>query len=225
MINDDPAGIVDLAAIRGGVPNAEVYRRPAVTMRTALAEGQSFTDALAAGSKRLEHLVRTDLQLAHTHQARHTLTARRNRRRPQGWVEAYRRVPSGTENCALCLIASTQRYWVKDLLPIHPGCDCGVAPLGPGEHLAQVIDPELLEATHEQVERLTGIADRGGRAVDYRQLIVPTEHGEYGPTLAWRHQSRSSPASPPRLGASRTHSRELGILGGSPARARHQDAR
>ncbi|MDO5533222.1 MAG: hypothetical protein Q4F65_01035 [Propionibacteriaceae bacterium] len=195
MADTAPAGVTDLAGIRGGVTPAEVYQRPAVAMRSALAEGKPFADALEAGAQRLESLVKTDLQLAHTHQARATLTApaRRGARRRGGHVEAFRRVPSGSENCAMCLIASTQRYWVGDLMPIHPGCDCGVQTLGVGEHVEQVIDSDLLEAVHDQVESFTGIYDRGGREVDYRLLIVTREHGEYGPTIGWKHQKHTGP--------------------------------
>lgn len=192
MLDDTPAGVVDLAGIRQGTTPDVVYQRPAVAMRSALAEGASMADAIEAGSRRLASLVATDLQLAHTHQARHTMTApagRRVGRRPRRGelVEAFRRVPSGSENCALCLIASTQRYWARDLLPIHPGCDCQVEPLGKGEHVAQVIDKDLLEAVHAQVEGLTGEGvDRSGRDVDYRELVITRKHGEYGPTIGWR---------------------------------------
>lgn len=192
MTGADPAGLADLAGIRGGVPAAQVYGRPAVAMRTALSEGETVTNALEAGAVRLASLVKTDLQLAHTHQARATLTAAR-RRRGRGTVEAFRRVPSGTENCALCLIASTQRYWVGELMPIHPGCDCQVQSLGRGEHVEQIIDEDLLEAVHDQVEGLVGMSDRGGREVDYRQLIIEYPHGEYGPTIGWKHQRRTGP--------------------------------
>ena len=194
LLDDDPAGVTNLSGIRGGVTPQQVYRRPAVTMRTELAGGATFTDALEAGRRRLESLVSTDLELAHTHQARHTMTTPGRRRRGRrGQVEAFRRVPSGRETCALCLIASTQRYWVGDLMPIHPGCDCGVETLGVGEHVDQVIDPDLLEAVHKQVEQLTGGSDRGGRDTDYRDLIVTRQHGEYGPTIAWRGQKFTGP--------------------------------
>ena len=197
LLDDDPAGVADLSQIRGGIPSSEVYRRPAVSMRTELAGGSSFTDALDAGRRRLQSLVSTDLQLAHTHQARHSMTvpgSRRRRRRDRGEVEAFRRVPTGRENCALCLIASTQRYWVRDLMPIHPGCDCGAEPLGAGQHTDQVIDADLLEAVHAQVEGLVGVADRSGREVDYRQLIVTREHGEIGPIIGWRGQKFTTAA-------------------------------
>lgn len=182
-----PAGVsIDVTQLRGGIPPEEVYRRPSVAMRSVLAAGGTFPDALAAGTTRLKYLVRTDLQLAMTHQARQT-------QRGAG-VQAYRRTLTGRENCGLCAVASTQRYWVSDLSPIHPGCDCGVAPLGPDEAPDQVIDADLLESVHDAVERFVGDSDRGARAPDYRELVVVREHGEYGPILTWRDDRFTSAA-------------------------------
>lgn len=192
MTDGEPSTqLVDPRELRAGVAHADVYRRPAGAMRSALASGASMSDAIESGAKRLANLVSTDMELAHTHQARASMLAANKaagRRRGRGRVNAYARTLQGEDNCALCAIASTQRYWVGDLLPMHPGCNCGVRPLGVGEHLEQVIDRELLEATHAQVEGLTGEYDRSGRLVDYRQLIVTREHGEVGPTLTWKHQ-------------------------------------
>lgn len=178
------AGPIDVTDLRG-VPDEQVFTRPAVEMRTQLAGGKTFTDAKKASDLRLKSLVGTAMQMAFTRQA-HRSMGISNR-------EAYRRVLNGSGDCALCVIASTQRYWKKKLLPIHPGCDCSVAPLAPGEAVSQVIDPDLLEAAHNQVETLTGIADRGGRAPDYRKLIVTREHGEIGPLLTWDGQHFTGP--------------------------------
>ncbi len=174
------------------VPMDEVYQRPAVEMRTGLSDGMSMTDAIKAGAVRLASLVSTDLQLANTHQARGFLTG--------GDIEAFERTLTGRENCGLCVVAATQRYWRGDLLPIHPGCDCGVRPLGKGEHREQVIDRAALETIHAQVEQLTGGYDRGARVLggtnarsDYLDLIQVDTHGEYGPTLHWRHQQFTGP--------------------------------
>lgn len=184
------------ARLRGeAVTPAEVYRRPAVTMRTALADGQPFSAALAQGAVRLASLVSTDLQLAKTHQSRATMRAAGSA------VGGYRRVPTGRENCALCLIASTQRYHRGGLMPIHPGCDCDQEPLAPGEAVNQVIDPSLLEQTHDWASAAAGIdlVDRGARDLglgtgrDYTELLVTREHGELGPVLTWRHQSFTGP--------------------------------
>lgn len=176
---------VDRAAVTGGrgVPADDVYRRPGTTVYTELANGTAYPDAVAAGGARLASLVSTDLQMAKVRQADQSL------RSPY-----FARVLTGEENCALCVIASTQRYTRGNLMPIHPGCDCNIRELSASESVAQVIDPDLLEETHSQVEELTGIADRGGRAPDYRDLIVTHEHGEYGPTLAWRGQKFTGPA-------------------------------
>ncbi|MDO5671271.1 MAG: hypothetical protein Q4G30_00230 [Actinomycetaceae bacterium] len=112
---------------------------------------------------------------------------------------------------------------MADLLPIHPTCDCSVEPLPDDwrrwESLDgdfRVIDKELLEATHQQVGLIEGVADRSGKDPDYRKLIIVSEHGEIGPELKWRHLDKdkkpkqtsqgkvvSSPQALPRSKASR----------------------
>ena len=166
-----------VTALRG-VPPERVYRRPGVTVWTALSQGKPLDQAVDAGKLRLEQLIGGDLQNAKRVQSRATMRASGN--------QYYRRVLTGRENCALCVIASTQRYHVEDLLPIHPGCDCSVSPLPPGMGMSQVIDEELLEAVHDAVAEHTGASDRGARDPDYRKLIVQSEHGEYGPTIAFK---------------------------------------
>lgn len=198
VLGSSPVGTIDTSALRGVDPS-EVYQRPAVAMRTALSQGKSFTDALAAGAARLASLVVTDLQLANTHQASEVLGS--------SGAAGFRRTLTGNEDCALCVIASTQRYHRGNLLPMHPGCDCGVAPLKGGEPVPQVIDSALLNATHQQVAEFTGTSDAGARDLgngkktssgksvsDYTDLIITREHGELGPVLAWRGQTFTSAA-------------------------------
>lgn len=176
-----PAGTVDTDDLRG-VGAEQVYRRPAVTMRTALAAGQTLSAAQAAALARLVSLVSTDLQLAHTHQAARTLA---------GYAPGFRRVLSGRSGCALCVLASTQRYRAGELMPIHPGCGCGVEPIDPARQDLQVLDSARLEALHQQVADFAGRADASGR--DYRDLVVVHEHGEIGPVLGWRGQQFTGP--------------------------------
>lgn len=180
-------GSVDRAAVmsaRNADP-ALVYRRPAVSVYTALASGAGFAQAVAEGASRLGSLLSTDMQLAHTTQARVSMS--------QGGFRYYRRVLTGAENCARCAIASTQRYRSGDLMPIHPGCDCVVEPIESDSDPGQVIDPDLLETIHSEVEGFSGFQDRTGRD-GYLDLIVTHEHGEYGPTLAWRKDHFTGPA-------------------------------
>lgn len=168
-----------------GVPASEVYRRPAVSVYTELAAGKPFEVALEAGATRLVSLAMTDLQMAKVRQSRASLSG--------GSFTYYRRVLTGNEDCALCMIASTQRYHKGDLMPIHPGCDCDVATLKADEDPGQVLDPDLLERTHDLVGDSGGAVDRS-TTDDYRNLLATREHGEVGPVLTWRDQRFTGPA-------------------------------
>lgn len=161
------------------------YMRPANAVWASLAEGKSLSESVTVGGTRLLSLVSTDVQLAKTTQARRSLQA--------GGYKYYRRVLSGSENCALCSIASTQRYFVGDLAAIHPGCDCGVEGVSAEFDPGHVIDPQFLEATHARVGQIE-LIDRGGRNPDYRKLIINREHGEIGPLLTWRSDHFTGPS-------------------------------
>ncbi|OZD48582.1 hypothetical protein CH252_18800 [Rhodococcus sp. 06-1477-1B] len=181
-----------------GVPAAEVYRRPAVTTYSALAAGKSFDDARASGRSRLLSIAASDLQQARSRQSRDAYAAT--------GFEYTVRVLSGRENCALCVIAATQRYRIGELQPLHPGCDCGErgmrAPHDPGI----AIDRDTLEETHSEIWEQIGRFDRnamdigrgktdakGRRISDFTDLIVTREHGELGPTLTWREDRFTGP--------------------------------
>lgn len=190
---------IDQDEIRGarGVDPRIVYRRPAVDVYTALAAGKPLPQAAAEGRLRLTQLIGGDMQLAKVHASRQSM---------RGYPEEgqfYRRVLTGRENCALCVVASTQRYYRGDLLPIHPGCDCDVQPLPPGLAVNQVIDEDLLEQVHQITADRLGVSDRGGRTPDYRKLLTVSEHGEYGPTLSWaqpkaKPKTKAGEAEPPK---------------------------
>jgi hypothetical protein len=146
-----------------GVGAAEVYRRPAVTIYTALANGTAYNAALEEGTNRLLSIVSTDLQQARNRQASRSVQS--------SGFRFYRRVLSGKEDCDKCRIASTNRYRKADLMPIHPGCDCGVEPL-------VEFDPEP-----------------DPRA----DTVVTNMHGELGPTLGWAADNFTSAADIPAL--------------------------
>ena len=183
-----------------GVDPRVVYRRPAVDVYTALAAGKPLPQAAAEGRLRLTQLIGGDMQLAKVHASRQSM------RGYPAEGQFYRRVLTGRENCALCVVASTQRYYRDDLMPIHPGCDCGVQPLPPGLAVNQVIDEDLLEQVHQITADRLGVSDRGGRTPDYRKLLTVSEHGEYGPTLSWAQPKakpkpkagESEPPKPPK---------------------------
>jgi len=179
-----PPGIPDADAVdlRQGVTPEEVYRRPFATVYTHLARGEPIDAAVEHGRARLAEIVEADLQQCYAHAVQAAIASVEVD--PGDRASFWRRTLVGETNCALCVIASTQRYRVEDLNPIHPGCDCRVDPVF-GPDPGQVIEPDLLEQVHAAVEALTGASDRGGRATDYRQLMVTMtpEHGELGPML------------------------------------------
>lgn len=173
-----PLELVTGPAIRNGVPSEEVYSRPLKDVWTALSRGKSLEEAIQAGAERLRQLVETDIQLSHTHTARRIFSSRAD-------VKGFRRVPTGAYTCALCMVASTQRYRKLDLMPIHPGCDCRVAPIITEEDtIPRVVDKETLDRIHEAIAKQFGISSRDARLVDYRKIMVVENHGEYGPTLS-----------------------------------------
>lgn len=190
-----PAELVTGRAVRPVDPGVE-YRRPIVEVRRHLAQGKPLAEAAAAGERRLESLASTDVQLAKTHAARRVLA------RPESGVERYRRVLH-LPSCGLCVLASTQHYRVRDLMPIHPGCDCGTALVGPGESQDRVIDPELLDAAHDAIAERFGaeFADRGARGrLPYQDVLLTREHSEIGPVLTVAAQRFRTAAQAQRAG-------------------------
>ncbi|TDD54580.1 hypothetical protein E1286_05155 [Nonomuraea terrae] len=204
-----------------GVDAEAVYRRPFTQIWTDLSQGSLLRDAIQAGERRSEGLAATDLELAKTHASRQALEGHDDER-----IVGYRRVLTGAENCAMCVLASTQRYHIGDLLPIHPACDCAVAPIigdaDPGQIINSVVVTEgaqalttnsqgvnvfsgdqltdlgeLLEPLHEEIEKRFGKSDRGGRALDYRKVLTVHQHGEIGPVLAVKGQHFTGPAEIP----------------------------
>lgn len=177
-----PVVVSDILAARKADPSV-VYRRPAVQLYTALSNGATLTQAVTQSTNRLLSIVNTDLQLAMTHQERASYSA--------GKFEYTVRTLTGRENCALCLIASTQRYRVKDLRPIHPGCDCGSKPVTADYDPGQVINPGFLDQVSEAMR-----AEFGGVSYsteDIFELVTVREHGELGPMLTWKGQKFTGP--------------------------------
>jgi len=99
------------------VDPSEVYQRPFVEAYTALRDGQQLDQALDGARLRLREVAEGDMQLAYAHASQAAMEGLPEGVRPTGW----KRVLQGTENCAMCVVAATQRYDVKDLNPIHPG--------------------------------------------------------------------------------------------------------
>lgn len=100
------------------VDPSEVYQRPFVAAYTTLKDGQQLDQALGSARLRLREVAEGDMQLAYAHSAQAAMQGLPDGQRPTGW----RRVLTGEENCAMCVIAATQVYRRSDLNPIHPSC-------------------------------------------------------------------------------------------------------
>jgi hypothetical protein len=177
------------AAARNGADPADVYERPFHLVWRQLhdlpREPASIDKAIAAGMNRAVELALDDLQLAKVKTAGEVLQRDRQ-------VTGYRRVLEGAHSCGLCIVASTQRYHKDKLLPIHGGCDCGVAVIFGDQDPGQVIDPETLEGLHDRIAERFAAYSRGGRAIpskglpNHRDVLVTHQHGELGDVLAVR---------------------------------------
>jgi hypothetical protein len=122
--------IAEALATRG-TPAVEVWRRPVVVARTALAEGKTWQQAMTMAGARASGLAETNVALA-------ARSAGSQGMRALGAV-GYRRVPDG-QACELCLIAATQRYHIEQLMPLHDRCGCTVAPILGAKDPGRVIE-------------------------------------------------------------------------------------
>lgn len=180
---------ITVEALRG-VPADEVYRRAGVSVWSALADDADLSTAIDRGRRRAVSIATTDLQLAQTHSAQQVIES-------SDRIVGYRRVLTGAEDCALCAIASTQRYRKAELMPVHPGCDCTVAPIIGDTDPGQVINAELLERTHADIAARFGEFEAGAREIPntqvlYRDVMV-RRHGEIGPVLTIRGHEFTGP--------------------------------
>lgn len=171
-------GRVDRARVLAArrVDPVDEFRRPAVKLWTALSDGDPFQVAVDAGLALLETLIETDLQLAVTTQSQVSLE--------DAGYQRYRRVLTGSENCDLCRIASTNTYSTADLLPIHAHCDCTVEPISDGSFSVDLSGLLLTGARQAHVES-------GG---SYDSLVSTREHGELGPVLVWTSDHFTGPS-------------------------------
>lgn len=180
-----PPELVTGAVLRAGVPPETVYARPIVTVRTAIAAGAELGQALAAGLHRAVNITGTDMQLARTHAAQLAMAGDER-------ITGYLRVLTNPQACALCTIASTNKYHRGDLMPIHNQCDCGIAPIVRGSDPGAAMNRDLL----------AGRAQPGNGAPAAPKVgLEVRQHGELGPVLTVASQHFTGPADiPPQAG-------------------------
>lgn len=114
----DPVPVI--AAIREGVDPREQWRRPFVTVWTALGNGTAYEQAVRNGLLRSIDMATTDVQLAH----RGALQAAQER---DAAIRGYRRVADGGA-CSFCRTVNGAFVKSASAAPLHPGCGCGFEP-------------------------------------------------------------------------------------------------
>lgn len=203
------------AAVRNGTPFDEEYRRPFVQVWSDLAGGVQWTAAIIGGARRLGLLANTDVALSSRAAARDAMAADHR-------IVGYRRVLTGFRSCRFCAVASTQRYHVKDLMPLHASCDCAVAPLWGTEDPGWIINRDLLHKLQQDSDRQDywnehGFVDEHGNPVTSPKKIQAAnrdvtvkEHGELGPTLV---SDKHHFTGPDEIKAAKKH----GVAGGHDA--------
>jgi hypothetical protein len=180
-------GIID--QWRGGdISIAQVYQRPFVDYWMGLTNTGSLGESLASGENRIRQIVDSDIErIADFTQIEKFANEKR--------IVGYRRVLVGPVNCALCIVASTQRYHKRDLKPMHPHCDCRVSPVlsfeSDGDH---ILDQDLLDQIHKSIADKFGTDFANKSASDYNKILVHHTHGEMGPQLTWRGQHFTGPS-------------------------------
>lgn len=163
-------------ALRNGTLERSLWQRPFKEVWLSLSKGKDLDTAVADGARRAHNIATTEIQLAKRQAG---LSVRKGNKN----IVGYLRLLTGAENCGLCYLASTQRYHHGDLLPIHPGCDCGETPIFGNTDVGQIIDQQTLDATHEAVSQRFGEFDASGRQIDYRKIQIQN-HTELGPYLS-----------------------------------------
>lgn len=200
-----PAAVSDRdvtgAATRNGVPLTEVYERPFHTVWRELAElpheDGAIDQAIGAGLEQAKTQAATDLQRTKTLTSNHVIES-------DFRVVGYARVLEGEFSCGLCIVASTLRYTRGELMPIHPGCDCGEIPIFGDEDPGLVINEQRLADIHDAIAKqfgkhaadarlIAGQVKVNGKPLMYRDVIVEHEHGELGPIMAVRGQTFTGP--------------------------------
>lgn len=150
---------VGLPEIRNGAVPAEVYRRPFVTVWSALQAGRAWEDAVNAGLSRASASAAMDMQLS----SRGAYAAVQE---ADDGIFGYQRVADGGA-CPFCRTVNGAYVKSADAMALHNHCGCGLEPLtaphpraaklpsGVAVHEHGELGPLLADPAHE----FTSLAD------------------------------------------------------------------
>lgn len=151
-----PAGIrpedVSGAAVRGGVEPREQWRRPFVTVWTALSNGAVYEQAVKNGLERATGMAATDVQLTQ----RATLQAVQDAA-PDSFYGFQR--AADAEACEYCQMIDGAYVKNADAMPLHPGCGCTLEPLTSPHRLASRLPDGVAVHAHGELGPTLGSPD------------------------------------------------------------------
>lgn len=157
----------------------KVFERPAETYRYEKSIGKDRAAAIEKAEQRIAKTVDNNLILSARLAAQQTLVrvAEKDER-----IIGYRRIihpelALKTGTCGLCVAASDRLYKVKDLQPIHGGCNCSISPVTTAHDPGIRLNEQDLSRLYEHAGG--GTSGRGLKRVNY-QII---DHHELGPVL------------------------------------------
>lgn len=124
MLDRAPLGVSAdeiIRANRGDVSPEEVYKRPFVTVWSALGAGTLHEDAIAAGLARATGTAAMDVQMA-MRATSNTVQA------ADDGIYGYERVADAGA-CQFCLEVDTAFVYSADAMALHDRCGCGLEPV------------------------------------------------------------------------------------------------
>lgn len=164
---------------KGEATPDRVFERAAETYRYERSIGKDHTAATKAADTRIAKTVDNNLILSARIAAQQTLVrvAEKDER-----IIGYRRIihpelSVKTGVCGLCVAASDRIYKLKELQPIHGGCNCSVAAVTTAHDPGHSLNEQDLKRLY--VHAGGGTSGRGLKRIRYTVI----DHHELGPVL------------------------------------------
>lgn len=131
------------AAVRAGTPPEHVYRRPFVTVWTALQAGTEWEAAVASGLARARSTAATDVQLS-MRQAAHLVGEQDDN------IYGFAR-KANPGACKFCQTVDGAYVKSASAFPLHPHCGCGLEPLTEPHPLAATLPDGVAVREHGEL--------------------------------------------------------------------------
>jgi hypothetical protein len=173
---EDPKTVEQTVTKSDAEPD-QIFDRAAKTYRYEKSAGADDSQAQTATTKRIAAIVDGNLILAQRLAEQQTLSAVNDLDKR---VHGYRRVihPELAKGgvCGMCVAASSRRYKIHELKPIHAGCNCSIAPITDRHDAGDLLNRADLDKLYDQAG-----STYNARLKKTRYELV--DHHELGPVL------------------------------------------